>query len=130
MTAAPGTHIIYVIEWKEIEYKSLVRFTSNNEVYSVDYSYKLIVPDIVSNKALPCTSDVSPAPTNTPLADLQIHATAHLPSNVELNGTLNIWDFIQEEISITQAQEHILLILVLNNLIGGVLFGVERMGIT
>ena len=52
---------------------------------------------MVSNKALPCTSNVLPAPTNTPSADLQLQATAQFPSDVELNGTLNIWDFINEE---------------------------------
>jgi hypothetical protein len=97
MTAAPGTYIIYVIEWKEIEYKSIVLFASGNDVYTADYSYKLIVPDITANSSKVCPADISLVPTNTPISQTQPPAIIHYPTDVELNNTLNIWDFVDEE---------------------------------
>lgn len=97
MTAAPGTHIIYVVEWKEIEYNSVVLFSSGNAVYTANYSYKLITPDITANSAIPCPADTSLAPTSTPTPQVQPQAIAHFPSDTELSNTLNIWDFVDEE---------------------------------
>ena len=97
MTAAQGTHIIYVIEWKEIEYNSIILFSSGNAVYTANYSYKLIVPDITANSAKPCPADTSLASTNTPVSQTQAQAIAHYPSENELTNALNIWDFLNEE---------------------------------
>ena len=97
MTAAPGTHIIYVIEWREIQYNSIVLFSSGSAMYTANYSYKLIVPDITANSAVPCPADTSLVPTPIPTPQFQPKAMARFPTDVELSNTLNIWDFINEE---------------------------------
>jgi hypothetical protein len=46
MQAAPGTEVVYVVEWKERKFGSMISYAVGNDVYEVPYTYILHVPDL------------------------------------------------------------------------------------
>lgn len=67
MEAAPGTHVIYVIDWEEQRYESSVLFDMEGNTYSVPYHYALRVPKIKDSYNRDCGTDeaLSPRVTET-----------------------------------------------------------------
>jgi len=64
MKAAPKTHIVYIIEWEQLEYTSAVSFAMKGEVFQAPYTYTLVVPKLTSSDQVSC-SGVSPEKTFT-----------------------------------------------------------------
>ncbi len=65
MSAAAGTHVIYTVVWEEQTFASIVRYSSNEQVYEAPYTYKLIVPKIDKSYNVACTdgnAESRPAP--------------------------------------------------------------------
>jgi hypothetical protein len=65
LSAAPGTHIVYVIEWEEQRFSSIVSFVLDDEVYEAPYTYRIWIPKIRSSYHMDC-----PTLTSTPTSTL------------------------------------------------------------
>lgn len=79
MKAAPGTHIIYTVQWEKHEFTSAVSFAVKGEVYRAPYTYTLVVPKIISSDSVSC-SEVSPEITSTPAQITSISSPTSTPA--------------------------------------------------
>lgn len=74
MEAAPGTHVVYVIQWEEQKFASTVSYAIGGQVYKAPYTYVLRIPKITDSYQPSCPSPPStptvtsgpPPPTDTP----------------------------------------------------------------
>lgn len=77
MGAAPGTHVVYEVQWEEQKFASTVSYAIRGEVYKAPYTYILRIPKLgesyqLSCPSLPSTATVisgPPTPTNTPIPE-------------------------------------------------------------
>jgi hypothetical protein len=58
MSAAPGSHIIYTIEWMDQKQDSKVYLTVKDNIYSVDYSYTITIPNKITSAQEICPFQV------------------------------------------------------------------------
>jgi len=61
MTAPPGTHVVYVVQWEEQDFSNNVTFEMDGEFFEAPYEYILRVP-----KLSRIYSEVCPTPTQSP----------------------------------------------------------------
>jgi hypothetical protein len=61
MKAAPGTHVVYMIQWEEHKFASTVSYVMKGEVYKAPYTYILRIPKIGDSHQASCpASTVEP----------------------------------------------------------------------
>lgn len=67
MSAAPGTDIVYVIDWYAYIYTSTIQYTVGNDpkIYTAPYTYTLEVPKLNTSYKRPCDTPTVPE-TDTP----------------------------------------------------------------
>lgn len=69
MAAAENSHVIYVIEWEEQEFSSIVSFTARSVEYLTPYKYTLSVPKIIDSYQVICpgsTLQITPSALTSP----------------------------------------------------------------
>jgi len=69
MEAAPGSHVIYTIEWERQEFSSVVTFEYDREFLQTPYTFIMNVPKISGSRGENCPNNSPTAPvlpTNTP----------------------------------------------------------------
>jgi len=68
MKAAPGTHVVYVIQWEEQKFVSSISYTMKGETYKAPYTYALRIPKISDSHQVGC-SPTPPTATPTFIGD-------------------------------------------------------------
>jgi hypothetical protein len=66
MTALPGTHIVYVVQWEEQDWSSIVTFFLDGQTLEADYEYTLGVPKVSYSYPVDCPTSAPSMPTDTP----------------------------------------------------------------
>ncbi len=76
LKAAPGTHIVYVIQWEEQQFSSTVSYAIQGEVYKAPYTYILHIPKVSESYPVSCPSINTASIDETPTATLTHTPTA------------------------------------------------------
>ena len=63
MSAAPASHVVYVVQWEEHKFASIVSYASGGDKNTTDYTYTLRIPKISDSYQLDCRNS---APTEPP----------------------------------------------------------------
>lgn len=56
MAAAQKTHVVYLIQWEEQTFQSIVTFEKDGQVFETPYTYVLLVPKIYDSFLVDCPS--------------------------------------------------------------------------
>ncbi len=56
LKAAPGTHVVYKIQWEETKYVSIISYEEGKTTHELPYSYTLSVPKISESYQIECPS--------------------------------------------------------------------------
>jgi hypothetical protein len=87
MLAAPGTHVVYVIQWEEQKFVADVSYTMEGEIYRAPYTYKLTSPKISGSYQVKCPTSPTVQPTDTSLPPPPTPTTPP-PTETQLPPTL------------------------------------------
>lgn len=63
MRAEPGTHVVYIIQWKARSYVSTLSYTWEGITYTAPYTLTFIIPEVVDSRNIPCTNTVTFSPS-------------------------------------------------------------------
>jgi hypothetical protein len=88
MTARPGSHVVYVIEWEEQKYVSTVSYAIRGEIYRAPYTYILRVPKIADSYQQVCLTS---EPLSTNQLTKAIASDRQLFSDNFDDGNTNKW---------------------------------------
>jgi hypothetical protein len=63
----PGKETTYTIQWEQLTYNSNISFSQENEVHHIQFSYELMVPQLINKEENECNNPASQLTmTNTP----------------------------------------------------------------
>jgi hypothetical protein len=80
MTAAPGTHVVYIVQWEDSRYSSKISYVMNGAVYKVPYAYVLSVPKTSDSRTIKCpATEPAPSPGN-PVISTPAQQPTHPPT--------------------------------------------------
>ncbi len=105
MKAAPGTSVVYVIQWEEQKFTSAVSYAMKGEVYRAPYEYVLQVPKVSDSYQTSCPptptpiitsapSTDTPTPTDTPVPPAPSPTDTPAPVQIEISqvqGQASAW---------------------------------------
>jgi hypothetical protein len=89
MPAAAGTHVVYVIDWYNQNYESIIEYSTDGKVYEVPYVYMLQVPKIESSYQISCNILPPTSSNEEPSTNINVLTTRPLPN--DLGRLDNIW---------------------------------------
>ncbi len=80
LKAAPATHVVYIVQWMNKQFKSSVSYILEGKIHDAEYIYALSVPKIKDSYAILCSSPIS---TNNPI----VETTPNIPPVVSFTAT-------------------------------------------
>lgn len=104
ISAAKGSHVIYTIVWEEQIFESTIRYSIDDDVYEVPYTYRLSIPKIDTSVNVPCSA-ISGEQQTPPNSPTEIPELSSPPSNSnQTQSTLTCQNVLRDLQNFTPGQ--------------------------